>query len=446
MPADKRSCIESLPLGRSKGRAARLGGRHPDGIAVDGRGPSGPAPESAGRDGSFRGGGFGGFQAGKWQLPRLGISVWPASRSRVGVLDGPLERRRRGVLAARRGAESRPTPRWAGPDPRHPRRPHPGRSSSASPEGRRERPPSSNMPAVGAERAARQWREREAALRRAGWRPPARGTIIHFRRDPGELRREPAAAPRIVDFAQAQTASRLLGIHRPAAHQYGAVSISASPTGVKVPAVLGGLQGDSRIAAAQPNYLYARFERTPLGARSSAIPPQYVVSTLHLRAGARPREPETRVLVAVIDFGDRPRCIPNCRGIRGGAVRRPSAALPLPHKHGTGMASAIGVPCPAARRRPGRAKSWRSALFDASTAGAQSTHHAPSSTALQWTATSGAAGHQYELHRTGPTAKCTRCSRAAHRNGMVLVAAAGNDGPAGAGKPIRPPYSGKSSP
>jgi hypothetical protein len=190
----------------------------------------------------------------------------------------------------------------------------------------------------------------------------------------------------------------------------------------EVPAVLGGLQADRRIAAAQPNYVYTLQED---GAPAAAIgdPMQYVVSKLHLRQ-AHDLATGDHVLVAVIDSGiDRQH--PELDGAVVGGFDAFTGDL-APHQHGTAMAGAIvahgrlmGV-APAARILAVRA-------FDGEEAGSRSTTTRIAD-ALQWTANS--AARIVNMSFTGPDDPAMRRMIAAVRQkGMVLVAAAGNDGP-----------------
>ena len=409
MPADKRSHIESLPLARSKAGRALAGAILTASLSMGAA--LWASTDSAGAM-SFRGGGFGGFQAGNSSFRGSAFRL-PASRSRVGILDARSNgaARRLGARVARK-----PPPRDGETGPRHPRRPHPPvivgfPGGPAGPTAIINLPPSgpSGPPANAGP---------------GGGAPPGGVAAAGPRRFiPDEILVSFAAnlQPRaIVDFAQAQRLA-LLGIHR--LPLINTVLYRFRITDRRqVPAVLGGLQGDGRIAAAQPNYLYALQEDA---ARSEIIgdPAQYVVSTLHLRQ-AHGLATGNRVLVAVIDSAI-DALHPELQGIvaaRFDAV----GGLPLPHKHGTGMASAIAAHArllgvaPAAQILAIRA-------FDASIAGAQSTTTRLLD-GLQWTATSGA--RVINMSFTGPAdRKMHEMLAAAHRNGMVLVAAAGNNGP-----------------
>ena len=409
MPADKRSHVESLPLARSKAGRALAGAILTASLSM---GAALWASTENAAAMSFRGGGVGGFQAGNGSFRGSAFRL-PASRSRVGVLDARSNgaARRLGARVARK-----PPPRDGETGPRHPRRPHPPvivdfPGGPAGPTAIINLPPSgpSGPPANAGP---------------GGGAPPGGVPAAGPRRFiPDEILVSFAAnlQPRaIVDFAQAQRLA-LLGIHR--LPLINTVLYRFRITDRRqVPAVLGGLQGDGRIAAAQPNYLYALQEDA---ARSEIIgdPAQYVVSTLHLRQ-AHGLATGNRVLVAVIDSAI-DAMHPELQGIVA-AQFDAVGGQPLPHKHGTGMASAIAAHArllgvaPAAQILAIRA-------FDASIAGAQSTTTRLLD-GLQWTATSGA--RVINMSFTGPAdRKMHEMLAAAHRNGMVLVAAAGNNGP-----------------
>lgn len=223
----------------------------------------------------------------------------------------------------------------------------------------------------------------------------------------------------IMSFAQSQRLA-LLGIHRltlinTALYQFRITDRRA------VPAVLGILQGDARIAAAQPNYLYTLQDSAP--SALAGDPAQYVVAKLHLQQ-AHAFTTGSRVLVAVIDSAI-DATHPELQGtIAGGfdAVRDPA----LPHPHGTAMASAIaahsrllGV-APAVHILAVRA-------FDGPNASAQGTTTRVLD-GLQWAADSGV--RIVNMSFTGPAdPKLHEMIVSLRQKGLVLVAAAGNDGP-----------------
>jgi len=227
-----------------------------------------------------------------------------------------------------------------------------------------------------------------------------------------------ASPAAIANFTQSQRLA-LLGVHR--LPLINAVIYQFRITdGRAVPTVLGGLRGDARLAATQPNYLYFM---TDSGRQTVVDPSQYVPTKLHLpqaHALATGRD----ILIAVIDTA----LDTEHRELRGAIVGRFDAVKtefhPLPH--GTAMAGAIvahgrlmGV-APSARILAVRA-------FDASEAGTRATTTRLLDS-LQWTATSGA--RVVNMSFAGPDDPGLRAMIASlHQKGLVLIAAAGNDGP-----------------
>jgi subtilisin family serine protease len=227
--------------------------------------------------------------------------------------------------------------------------------------------------------------------------------------------------PQAIDgFAQEQRLARL-GIHR--LPLINTIMYRFRITDRReVPAVVGGLRGDRRIAAVQPNYIYTLQDS---GAPAAAIgdPMQYVVGKLHLQQ-AHDIATGDHVLVAVIDSGIDTQH-PELSGAVAGGFDAFTGDL-QPQKHGTAMAAAIvahgrlmGV-APAARILAVRA-------FDSEQGGSRSTTSRLVD-ALQWTVNS--AARVVNMSFTGPDDPGIRRMIAALRQkGMVLVAAAGNDGP-----------------
>jgi subtilisin family serine protease len=227
-------------------------------------------------------------------------------------------------------------------------------------------------------------------------------------------------AQAIVNFAQGQRLA-LIGVHR--LPLINTVLYRFRITDRRdVPAVVGSLRTDGRIAAVQPNYLYTLQDD---GAPNAATgdPAQYVVSKLHL-SQAHGLATGSHVLVAVIDSAI-DAMHPELRGVIAGGFDT-IKSQPLPHRHGTAMASAIaahgrllGV-APAAHILAVRA-------FDAAVFGAQATTTRLLD-CLQWTSTSGA--RVVNMSFTGPAdPKIHEMIAAARQKGLVLVAAAGNSGP-----------------
>ena len=224
----------------------------------------------------------------------------------------------------------------------------------------------------------------------------------------------------IVTFAQGQRLA-LLGVHRLPAintvlYQFRITDRRA------VPAVLGSLQGDARIAAAQPNYVY-RLQDAGQVASQAGDSQQYVVAKMHL-AEAHAMSTGGHVTIAVIDSAI-DTAHPELKGAVAGrfdAIR----GTAQPHEHGTAMASAIvahgrllGV-APAAHILAVRA-------FEAASASAESTTTRVVDS-LQWINDSGA--RVVNMSFTGPSdPRMHEMIVASRRKGLVLVAAAGNDGP-----------------
>jgi len=195
----------------------------------------------------------------------------------------------------------------------------------------------------------------------------------------------------------------------------------------QVPTVIGSLQGDRRVASIQPNYLYALQQenapeqQTATNARPGD-PSQYVLNKLFVSEAhglATGGQVPVAVIDSAIDVGH-----PELKGIIG--ARFDGGSTAPAHAHGTAMASAIAAHArllglaPAARILPVR-------VFDASAVGAQATTIRILD-GLQWTVNSGA--RVVNMSFTGPAdRKMYEMIAAARRKGLVLIAAAGNDGP-----------------
>ena len=260
-----------------------------------------------------------------------------------------------------------------------------------------------------------------AGIAGGGPPPAAAATDRRFVRDEVLVTFAANVPPRaIVGFAQEQRLARL-GIH-PLPLINTVMYRFRITDRREVPAVIGGLRGDRRIAAVQPNYIYALQDD---GAPAAPIgdPMQYVVSKLHLQQ-AHGLATGDHVLVAVIDSGIDTQH-PELNGAVAGGFDAFTDDL-RPQKHGTAMAGAIvahgrlmGV-APAARILAVRA-------FDSDEAGSRSTTTRIVD-ALQWTANS--AARVVNMSFTGPDdSTMHRMIVALRQKGMVLIAAAGNDGP-----------------
>ena len=224
----------------------------------------------------------------------------------------------------------------------------------------------------------------------------------------------------IVSFAQGQRLARL------AVHRLPAINTVMYRFRItdqrQVPAVVGSVQGDARVAAVQPNFVYT-LQDSGAASVPTGDPMQYVVSKMHLPQ-AHDLATGERVLIAVVDSA-----IDSTHAELTGVVAGRFDTFkgdPAPHKHGTAMASAIaahgrlmGV-APAAHILAVRA-------FDDAPAGAHATTTRILD-GLQWVANSGA--RVVNMSFTGPEDSSVHDMVASiRRKGMVLVAAAGNEGP-----------------
>jgi hypothetical protein len=225
----------------------------------------------------------------------------------------------------------------------------------------------------------------------------------------------------ILNFAQAQRLAQL-GVHRlPAIN---AVIYRFRITDQRlVPAVIGSAQGDARVAQVQANFYYTAQDDAGASRPSTGDRAQYVVEKMHL-AQAHDLATGERVLVAMIDSAvDSTHA--ELKGVVAGRFDT-FKGDPAPHTHGTAMASAIaahsrllGV-APAAHILAVRA-------FDDAPAGARATTTRILD-GLQWVANTGA--RVVNMSFTGPQdAAVHEMVAAIRRKGMVLVAAAGNEGP-----------------
>src|SRR5262249_6440155 len=190
--------------------------------------------------------------------------------------------------------------------------------------------------------------------------------------------------------------------------------------GSSVTAVIRALAGETRIAGAQPNYLFAAsgFDE----ATSTGDPAQYVVGKLHL-ADAHRLATGDKVLVAVIDSGidaahpDLARAVAATFDVLG-----PHES----HPHGTAIAGAIA----AHGRLMGVAPRVRLLAVRSLDATGQGTSVSIVD-GIEWALARGA--RVLNMSFAGPQDPLLRQHLAAvHAHGVVMVAAAGNEGPASA--------------
>jgi len=198
--------------------------------------------------------------------------------------------------------------------------------------------------------------------------------------------------------------------------------------GTSVAATIRSLARDTRVASAQPNFLYTvqqsvQGSTTPSdNSVSAGDPAQYAVQKLHL-VEAHQLATGENVLVAVIDSGI-DASHPDLEGVI--AARLDLVGDDKPHSHGTGMAGAIashgrliGV-APRVRLLAVRAFGPASGSAEGTTFNILK--------GLDWSASQGA--RVVNMSFAGPRdPMLDQALAAARRKGMVLVAAAGNAGP-----------------
>jgi subtilisin family serine protease len=194
--------------------------------------------------------------------------------------------------------------------------------------------------------------------------------------------------------------------------------------GRSVTAVIRSLAGEARIVGAQPNYLFAQEGADEYGGRpkEEGDPAQYVIAKLHLTEAHRLATGDS-VLVAVIDSG-----IDTAHPDLAGSVAGSFDALG-PHEihfHGTAMAGAIA----AHGRLMGVAPRVRLLAVRSLDANGQGTTLSIAD-GIDWAVARRA--RVLNMSFAGPNDPLLRQHLAAvHARGIVLVAAAGNDGPASA--------------
>jgi len=190
-----------------------------------------------------------------------------------------------------------------------------------------------------------------------------------------------------------------------------------------VAAVVRALEGDRTVASAQPNYLYTLQEdASPPNGKAEGDPAQYELAKLRLPQ-AHALASGDRVLVAVIDSG-----IDAAHPELAGSVAQSFDALGTPakpHKHGTSIAGMIAAHGRLMGAAP-RAQLLAVRAFDPTDAGAQGSTFAIMK-GLDWAAANGA--RVVNMSFAGPSDPAMhRSLEAAHKKGIVLVAAAGNAG------------------
>jgi subtilisin family serine protease len=186
-----------------------------------------------------------------------------------------------------------------------------------------------------------------------------------------------------------------------------------------VATVVRALEGDRLVASAQPNYLFTLQED---GGRGEGDPAQYELVKLHLPQ-AHALAKGGSVLVAVIDSG-----IDAGHPDLAGSIAESFdafAASPAPHKHGTAIAGLIAAHARLMGAAPD-AKLLAVRAFDPKDAGAEGTTFNILK-GIDWAAAHGA--RIINMSFAGPPDPAIhRALEAAHKKGVVLVAAAGNAG------------------
>src|SRR6185312_2332868 len=186
-----------------------------------------------------------------------------------------------------------------------------------------------------------------------------------------------------------------------------------------VATVVRALEGDRRVASAQPNYLFILQQNET---KSEGDPAQYELAKLHLPQ-AHAIAKGDNVLVAVIDSAVDV-AHPELAGSIAESFDVLSAAV-QPHRHGTAIAGLIAAHDRLMGSAPG-AKILAIRAFDPKDAGAESTTFNILK-GIDWASAHGA--RVINMSFAGPADPAVhRALEAAHKKGIVLVAAAGNAG------------------
>jgi subtilisin family serine protease len=193
------------------------------------------------------------------------------------------------------------------------------------------------------------------------------------------------------------------------------------PDSRTVPEVIRALEGDAVVASAQPNYLFALQQSDGNAAQSG--PSQYELAKLRLPE-AHAIAKGDNILVAVIDTAVDTRS-PELAGSIAGTVDTLSTPM-KPHKHGTSIAGLIAAHGRLMGAAPD-AKILAVRAFDpAGDAGGEGTTFNILK-GIDWAAKDGA--RVINMSFAGPPDPAIhRSIVAAHKKGIVLVAAAGNAG------------------
>ena len=186
-----------------------------------------------------------------------------------------------------------------------------------------------------------------------------------------------------------------------------------------VPAMIRALETDTVVVSAQPNYL-VRLQQTENKAEGD--PAQYELAKLHLPQ-AHAIAKGDNVLVAVIDSG-----VDASHPDLAGAVAQTYDALDTPmspHKHGTAIAGLVAAHGKLMGSAPG-ARILAIRAFDPAGSSAEGSTFGILKS-LDWAAANGA--RVINMSFAGPADPAMhRSLEAAHKKGIVLIAAAGNAG------------------
>lgn len=255
---------------------------------------------------------------------------------------------------------------------------------------------------------------------RSGFFPPPSGETRYV---PNEVLLDIAAG---VSTSQLDTIARRWRLTRLDTHPMRLVGRSIHRwrinDGSSVTTMIRSLAGEARIAGAQPNYLFAQEGADDPQPAATADPVQYVIAKLHLADAHRLATGE-HILVAVIDSG-----IDTTHPDLAGAIAASFDVLG-PHEvhfHGTAMAGAIA----AHGRLMGVAPRVRLLAVRSLDAQGQGTSLSIAD-GIEWAVARGA--RVINMSFAGPNDPLLRQHLAAvHTRGIVMVAAAGNEGPASA--------------
>jgi subtilisin family serine protease len=193
------------------------------------------------------------------------------------------------------------------------------------------------------------------------------------------------------------------------------------PNGISVPRAIRALEGDPRVASVQPNYLFTmQGDEARTNAEGDAA--QYELAKLHLPQ-AHALAKGDNVLVAVIDSG----VDANHPELSGAITETYDTLVPpyAPHKHGTAIAGLIAAHGKLMGAAP-HARILAIRAFNPSGKGADGTTFNILK-GLDWAAAHDA--RVINMSFAGPADPVMhRSLEAAHKKGIVLVAAAGNAG------------------